>query len=51
MSIANNLTALADYQDWLNTIKQRVPDNLRGALPTVEEIEKNLQQLHRVGVA
>lgn len=24
MSIANNLTALADYQDWLNTIKQRV---------------------------
>lgn len=45
------IATFANPQDWLNTIKQRVPDNLRGALPTVEEIEKNLQQLHRVGVA
>ncbi len=39
MSIANNLTALADYQDWLNTIKQRVVSaRLRVALAANSEL-------------
>ncbi len=39
MSIANTLTALADYQDWLNTIKQRVQSaRLRVALAANREL-------------
>ena len=31
------------------TLVETLPDNLKGALPTVEEIESDLQQLQDVG--
>lgn len=44
--LSHNPAAAAEYQAWLNGIKQRIhATRVKGALPTVEEIEQDLQLL------